>query len=83
MKGWKLWLSAGLSVGYGVAGYFFDLHDATTAVGFVNAGIASVGIGHKIEKLAQPPKSRVPESERDWNSQRSKGLPPYGDTHDS
>ena len=45
----KTFTSGLLSIGYGAAGYYFGLHDAATAVGFVSAGVATLGIGHKLE----------------------------------
>jgi hypothetical protein len=51
MKGWKTWLAAAISIIYGVGGWITDLHGPDKMVAFVTAGLALVGIGHKIEKM--------------------------------
>lgn len=54
MKGWKTWLAAGASVVYGIGGWIGGLHDADQASQFVIAGLALVGIGHKLDKAKAP-----------------------------
>jgi hypothetical protein len=51
MKGWKTWLAAGVSILYGVGGYFGGIHGADVMMTFIVAGIGMIGIGHKIEKI--------------------------------
>lgn len=53
MKGWKTWAAAGVSVAYGVGGFFLGLHEADSMMGFVVSGLGMVGIGHKVEKLGK------------------------------
>ena len=50
MGGWKTWAAAGLSIVYGVVGFVLGLHDSSSMMGFVTAGLALVGLGHKIDK---------------------------------
>lgn len=51
MGGWVTWVAAGLSIVYGVAGFFLGLHDSEAMMGFVVAGFGMVGLGRKIEKI--------------------------------
>lgn len=50
MRGWKTWTAALVSIGYGVEGYLFGMHEATQMMEMVLGGLALIGIGHKLEK---------------------------------
>lgn len=52
MSGWKTWVAAAASILWGVNGFLQGTMDPNTAMGFVLAGLAAVGIGHKLEKNA-------------------------------
>ena len=53
MRGWKVWAAAITSILWGVGGYFGGIHSPDVAVGFVTGGFALIGIGHKVEKIAE------------------------------
>lgn len=50
MTGWKTKAAGLISIGYGVLGMAFGLHDIDKAAEFVIQGLGILGIGHKIEK---------------------------------
>lgn len=52
MTGWKTWTAAIGMILYGVGGLMAGQHGYDVAAGFVTAGLATIGIGHKIEKAA-------------------------------
>ena len=51
MKGWKTWLAAILMIAWGVGGWVAGIHTPDIAIGFVTAGLAAIGIGHKIDRI--------------------------------
>lgn len=55
MRGWKTWTAGILSIVYGAVGWLVDLHGPDNAWSFIVNGIAILGLGHKIEKVAEPP----------------------------
>lgn len=55
MSGWKTKTAAIVSVVYGLLGWLLGLHGADVAMQFIVQGIAVAGVGHKIEKAANPP----------------------------
>lgn len=50
MGGWKTWLAAVGSILWGAGAWLADIHGPDVAIGFISAGFAMIGIGHKIEK---------------------------------
>ncbi len=58
MSGWKT-VSAGLlTIVYGIAGTVVGLHDPATGFQYVVAGLAVLGIGHKLDKVADTLKDK-------------------------
>jgi hypothetical protein len=53
MGGWKTWLAAIGSIVWGVGGYLSGAHELDAAAAFVSGGLAMIGLGHKLDKLAQ------------------------------
>lgn len=51
MTGWKTKAAGGLSIIWGIAGYFLNLHDINSAADSVITGLGILGIGHKIERV--------------------------------
>ena len=50
MSGWKTWTAAIGMIAYGVGGAVAGMHDPAHAIELCLAGLATIGIGHKIEK---------------------------------
>ena len=48
MKGWKTWAAGLIAVGAGI--YLITQGQLETGLGFITGGMATLGIGHKIEK---------------------------------
>lgn len=53
MSGWKTWVAAITSILWGVGGYLGGQHGPDAAVSFVTAGFGLIGIGHKLDRVAQ------------------------------
>jgi hypothetical protein len=54
MKGWKTWVAAAGSILWGIGGFVNGTHDFDTASAFVISGFGLVGLGHKLDKAADP-----------------------------
>ena len=48
MKGWKTWAGGLVAVGVGI--YLLISGQVEVGLGFISGGMATLGIGHKIEK---------------------------------
>lgn len=54
-KGWKTYASGALSILWGVGGIYFGVHGLDVGVGFVIAGLATIGLRHKLDDIGLPP----------------------------
>ena len=48
-KGWKTWVGSAAMVAIG--GYLIYSGNPEAGMGFVSAGLAAIGLGHKAEKI--------------------------------
>lgn len=52
MLGWKTWVAGIGSILWGIIGAIVGVHSWTEVPNYILAGLAALGIGHKIEKTA-------------------------------